>query len=219
MTKKRTVPFGVLISYFLIFYGIWACMQLLVFPAVNNQLIKTVVIKNLIWVLPSLLLIYKFSNKLKISFKEMFTSKIALKQVLPVAALFVFYVLLSDFIHNGSIGISANFGIDDIIVVAFVGITEELVFRGWLLNAAIQIADGNKTKEYAAIGINAVLFLLIHFPIWISQGEFVSNFANFGFVSILILSVVFSVTFLKSKSFMIPVFLHMLWDLLVFMLL
>lgn len=69
----------------------------------------------------------------------------------------------------------------------------------------------------AVILTNAVMFLVIHFPIWIQEGVFISNFTSFGFLCILILSIVFSCTFLKSKNILVPVALHMYWDFLVFM--
>ena len=68
-----------------------------------------------------------------------------------------------------------------------------------------------------AIGINAVLFLMIHFPKWMMDGTFFSNFAHLGFISILLLSVLFSVIFVKTKSLLLPIGLHMFWDLLMMM--
>lgn len=67
------------------------------------------------------------------------------------------------------------------------------------------------------IGINAVMFLLIHFPSWIHKGILIENFANLGFLSIIILGVIFSQTFIKSKSILVPISLHMYWDLLMFL--
>ena len=41
---------------------------------------------------------------------------------------------------------------------------------------------------------------------------FVSAFTGFGFVSIMLFSVLASVCFLKHKNLLLPVFLHMLYD-------
>ena len=114
--------------------------------------------------------------------------------------------------NGGKLVINDTFGIDKIIIFLFVGVTEEFAFRGWLLNATIP------RNENAAIAVNAVLFLAIHFPRWISEGIFISNFANRGFVSIIALSVIFSIIFIRSKNIILPITLHMLWDLLIFML-
>ena len=40
---------------------------------------------------------------------------------------------------------------------------------------------------------------------------------SFSFVTIAILGTIFSVSFLKSKSLLVPIAMHMLWDLLGFM--
>ena len=58
---------------------------------------------------------------------------------------------------------------------------------------------------------------MIHFPKWIMDGTFFSNFAHFGFISILLLSVLFSVIFVKTKSLLLPIGLHMFWDFLMMM--
>jgi membrane protease YdiL (CAAX protease family) len=47
-------------------------------------------------------------------------------------------------------------------IVLFEGVTEEIVFRGFLLNALLK-----KVKLFFAIIINQIMFLIIHFPIWI----------------------------------------------------
>ena len=94
----------------------------------------------------------------------------------------------------------------------FVGLTEETVFRGWLLNATIQ-----EDKKWRSIIINAIMLLVIHFPVWIHTGVFISNITSFSFLSVLILSIIFSLTFIKSRNILIPIALHMYWDLLIFM--
>ncbi len=97
------------------------------------------------------------------------------------------------------------------IIVLFVGITEEMVFRGWLLNATV-----SEKKKWMPVIINSLMFLFIHFPKWIHEGCFVENFQNMGFLSIIILSIIFSWTFIKSKNIWISILLHMYWDLLMF---
>ena len=70
-----------------------------------------------------------------------------------------------------------------------------MVFRGWLLNITV-----SEKRKWLPIMINAVMFLLIHFPIWIKSGVFIDSFT--------------SLNFLCSKSIWIPITLHMYWDLL-----
>lgn len=215
-----------LIIYTIIFFAVWAVYTLLVKPLICNalgdetlisSLLRSGGIKNLVWTLPAALLIAKYRSHCMVSLKDMFVQrKKDWLSWMPVFALFTVYILIGSWRLHGGIGIVDSFGVDDVITVIFVGLTEELVFRGWLLNATYKETDPQK-KQYIAIGLNALAFLCIHFPIWISKGDFVSNFASFGFVSILVLSVVFSVAFVRTKNIVIPIALHMFWDLLVFL--
>ena len=94
----------------------------------------------------------------------------------------------------------------------FTNLTEEMVFRGWLLNVTV-----SENRKWLPIMINAVMFLLIHFPIWIASGVFIDSFTSLNFLCVPALSIIFSWTFIKSKSIWIPITLHMYWDLLVFL--
>ena len=131
---------------------------------------------------------------------------------LLVFPFFAVYLLFGAYRLHGGLQILPDFGLSSVIVVLFVGLTEELVFRGWLLNLTY-----SESHKEIAIGINAILFLMIHFPKWMMDGTFFSNFAHFGFISILLLSVLFSVIFVKTKSLLLPIGLHMFWDFLMMM--
>ena len=145
-----------------------------------------------------------------ISLKEMISTKVNVLKYLPVFIIFTIFLLCNSFVLNGKIAISENFGMDDIIIFIFVGLTEEMVFRGWLLNATIR-----DDKKWQAVLINSLMFLVIHFPIWIHDGIFITSFTSFGFVTILILSIIFSWSFIKSRNILVPIALHTYWDLLV----
>lgn len=170
-------------------------------------------IKNLVWTLPAILLIRGFESEVYITLKEMFTTKVVWIKYMPIYIVFTIYVLAGSILHHGKPEITPNFGIDKIIIVLCVGLTEEMVFRGWLLNVTIH---ENKRRLYVIV--NAIMFLAIHFPKWISSGTFLSSFTSLQFLEIAALSIVFSLTFLRSKNILVPISLHMYYDLLVFML-
>lgn len=218
--KERTnVPVITLVIFSVLFYFAWTLVELLISPQLDGMssqalaaFVRDCVIKNLLWTLPAFILIYKYNDRMTVGLKEMFTFNKECIKYLSLFVLFTVFILLNMFIHNGKIAISEDFGFDEMIVVLFVGLTEEMVFRGWLLNATA------KRSENAALAVNAVMFLVIHFPIWIHEGAFVSNFANMGFISIMLLSVVFGYVFLQTKNIVLPIALHMYWDLLIFLL-
>jgi len=101
---------------------------------------------------------------------------------------------------------------DDVIIVLFVGITEESVFRGWLLNATL-----DRWGKWCALIVNSLLFLAIHFPKWIVSGEFVYAFTSFGFAEVIALSLLFGWSFLRTRNLLLPIALHMFYDLVVMM--
>lgn len=225
--RKERVPIWVLAVYSVLLYGVWTVQQFLILPRIEkipngviSALLHDGLCKNLIWTLPALLLIHKYSDKLEVPMKEMLDWK---KEYLPYLAVFpgfVGYVLMGIFANK--MPLKFELAPKDIVTVLFVGVTEELVFRAWLLNAAMPRAKKPKSldetpyQQYAVIAVNAAMFLAIHFPRWIKEGIFVTNFTSFGFVSIILLSVIFSLVFLKTKNIVLPIALHMFWDLLIF---
>lgn len=214
--KKKTA----LIVYTVVFYAIWTAFELIVKDSLNLaikneilcQFVKSGIIKNLVWTLPAIALIRRFKSEVYITLKEMFTTKIRFQHYLPVFLIFTVVVLAVSILEKGKLNVAESFGAEEIIIVLFVGLTEEMVFRGWLLNSTIR-----EDKKWFSIILNAAMFLFIHFPTWIHTGTFISNFVSFQFLGIIALSLVFSCTFLKSKNILVPITLHMYYDLLVFM--
>ena len=213
--KKPKIP--VIIIYSLVFYGVWALWEFFGRSAVGSvvsdefllEIITEGIIKALIWVLPAVCLVRYFRNEVYIGLKDMFTNRVKLLNYIPVYLGFTVYLIIPAIIAKGGLVISDSFSYGDLINVLFVGITEEMVFRGWLLNVTV-----NEKRKWLPITINAIMFLLIHFPIWIATGVFVDSITSLNFLCVPILSVIFGWTFIKSKSIWIPITLHMYWDLL-----
>ena len=88
-----------------------------------------------------------------------------------------------------------------------------IIIGEYLSNGGLTIKD---KKKYFAVFINSLMFLAIHFPVWIQSGTFISVFTSGGFITVLLLSCIFSFAFIKTKSIWISVFLHFWWDLLLF---
>ena len=222
MSEQKSVkkePIIPLIVYSVMFYSAWTLYHFFLKPVVNgidNEIIAALIgdglIKNLIWTVPAIVLITKYKDYLFIKPNEMFKWNTECVKYLLIFPFMAAYVILGIVIHGGDIKISVSFSVVNIITVLFVGVTEEFVFRGWLLNASA------KRNQELAIGINAVMFLAVHFPKWIAQGEFITNFASFGFLSIILLSCIFSYVFINTKNIILPILMHMFWDLLIFML-
>lgn len=217
MNQQKIKP-AALVIYTLVFYCIWSLFEFFIKDAVSAaigntliaQFIKTGIIKNLVWTLPAVSLIRFFQNDSYLSLKEMFTNKVNVSKYVPLFLAFTAYILLASLLTRGNI--SASIGGNELIILLFVGITEETVFRGWLLNATV-----TENRKWLSILVNAVMFLLIHFPFWIASGEFANVSVISNSICVLALSVIFSLSFIKSRSLWIPVALHTYWDLLVFL--
>ena len=213
--KKPKIP--VIIIYSVLFYGIWTLWELFGRSAVSSfftneylsRFIQEGIIKVLVWFLPAVCLVRYFKDDVYIGLKDMFTNQVKILKYLPVYLGFTVFLIIGAFITKGKLAVSDSFRYSDLIDVLFVGITEEMVFRGWLLNVTV-----SEKRKWLPIIINALMFLLIHFPIWIANGVLVDAFTNLNFLCVPVLSVIFSLTFIKSKNIWIPITLHMYWDLL-----
>lgn len=219
--KRLLLTLGI---YVVLFYASWAFVEMVlivwmaaIFDKVTMTLMRDALIKNLLWTLPALLLIHAFRGELAVGEKEMWRwKKKDFLILLPLAAFLAAFVLVGSLVRRHGLSISPNFGWDSVIIVLTVGVTEELVFRGWLLNVMAKNAD-TEGKKLLALLLNAVMFLCIHFPIWITSGVFVSSFRSMGFVTVIVLSMLFGMSFLRTKNLLVPIILHSFYDLLVFM--
>ncbi len=217
-TKKTS---RILIVYMFFFYAIWTAFELIVKNRLDDAIQNTVlcafvksgIIKNCVWTLPAMLLIQRYKTDVYIPLKEMFSTKINWRKYAPVFLAFTVYVLAGAVLHHGRPGIVPGFGAEEIIIVLFVGLTEETVFRGWLLNVTF-----SENRRWPCLLVNSAMFLAIHFPKWIASGTLLAAFTSLQFLEIAALSVVFGLAFLRSKNILVPIALHMYYDLLVFML-
>ena len=199
----------IIVVYGLCFFAIWTVYELYIKTLIDSKLLQDGVIKTIVWVLPAMLLVHALKDDVQVALKEMFVTKVRWRRYLWVYALLAVWALLGGLLQQGGLIFALN--ADELIVVLFVGITEEMVFRGWLLNATV-----NDLPKWLAILINAVLFMAVHFPRLIQEGAFLSSFTSLGNAGIMVLSAIFSISFIKSKNLLIPITMHMLYDLLAF---
>jgi hypothetical protein len=119
--KKSSLTKAIVI-HFIIFYAVWAVYELLLLPilddAIKNdvicELLKDGVIKNLVWTVPAVMLIKRYSSEIHISLKDMFTEKVNWLKYLPVFIAFTAYMLLV-ILRKGKFEISSEFGISKVI--------------------------------------------------------------------------------------------------------
>lgn len=217
--KKEKIPYIPVIIYVIALFAVWTVFEMLVKSYIEksvdniyiSQIINSGIIKNLVWTIPAFLMLKKYDIFAQVKLKGLFTNRVKLLPYLLICLIMAAYVIAASLLQRHTLALCDTFNGSQLIIVLFVGLTEEMVFRGFLLN--VTLTDRNK---WIAVFVNALMFLSIHFPKWISDGVFINNI-TFGSVGIIILSIIFSISFIKSKNILVPITEHMLYDLFIFM--
>ena len=215
--QNRNLTLIMIILFYTAFWAVWCVREVWLRPIMAASLgewefeVCETILKLIVWTLPAAFCVWHYKNDVLLSWREMWTTKVKWLKYSLVLIGFIAYNVIAVFIMNGKLTVSPDFRISSLVsAVLFVGITEEVVFRGFFLNTLLE-----KLKPWYAVLLTAVLFLLIHFPIWIYKGILLSTILSGGFLLIMLLSVIFSWTFIKSKNIFVPIMLHMSWNLLV----
>ena len=216
-TENARLRLFKILAFYIILLAVWFVREMFLRPVMiasfdswGFEFCETA-IKIVVWTVPAVLLVRRYKDDVLLSWKEMLTSKFKWYKYALILLGFVAYNLIGAFAVNGNISISSEFQLSSLVgSVMFVGVTEEVVFRGFFLNALLK-----KMKTWSAVLLTALMFLLVHFPIWIYEGMLLSNMLSGGFIAVAALSVIFSWVFIKSKNIIVPIVLHMAWNLLI----
>lgn len=203
----------VVISY-LVFFAGWTLRVVCVDLSGMNEFLSWVtgfLIHVVWWPLFALFLIKRYSNDLNISLKEMITTKPKLKILLPLLVFALVYNIVGFFINSSGYGTKMKW-YDLIVTAATVGIFEESVFRGGLLNALSTFVSERKANL-----ISSALFVLIHYPGWIFAGYELTTIAITS-LSVYALGLIFGWVFRKNRSIWTGAILHSAWDLITWVL-
>src|SRR5690606_30277228 len=161
--------------------------------------------KLLIWILPYILYIkqknIKFVDIINTKDKGWLKWGGLIGSLIAIANI-VFNIISKQDIWNFQL----SYGFLNAVIMA--PLLEELLFRGFILNLIQQ-----EMPFYIANILTSVCFLLIHIPGWFFMGALRTNFHNFTFVSIFILSLIFGYAFKKGNSIKSSIVVHMLNNL------
>lgn len=123
--------------------------------------IISAIIKIVIWVIPVILLIKMVERSHPFSYLRLrHTFKKGLKWTGLVFLVLMLYLIIHLTVLKNNIDVQIDFH-KWLNVVILVGITEEIVFRGFLLRKLM-----DSFRFWIANTITALLFVSIHFPIW-----------------------------------------------------
>lgn len=217
LNKRKTIVFTIPC---VVLYFIWTVLELIIVPIMESNIdtyivdiIKEIPVKIVIWFVPALLLAVRFNEYSFVKKEELFSFHKGCIKFVLILFLFASIHLISAYLENGEIHVNESFRMTDAAIAISVGFSEEMVFRGWFLNITI-----TEKRKWIPILLNALMFLIIHFPVWLKTGMFAMYFMSGAFIQIIVLSIIFGWCFVKSKSILVPAFLHAFWDFMCFIL-
>ena len=173
--------------------------------------ITSAVIKIAIWVIPVIFLVKVMEKDNPLSYLGLrYNFKNGLKWVCWVSLVFLSYFVILNFIVLKS-NIDFQMGLHEWLnIVLLVGITEEIVFRGFLLRKLM-----DSYKFWIANTITALLFVSIHFPIWFYKDLFEFSYLLNGITTTFVLGIILGFIYKKSNSLWSVIIVHSLYNLLV----
>lgn len=199
-------------------YLVWALLELVVRQQFSlSDVMRECVLKTTVWIIPAAVLQLKFDAGMHIHKRELWTIRKSAWIVIVVMLLMTGFILGGRVLRHETIAIAETFGIMTVAEAVCIGLGEEMVFRGLFLNAMLAGRESSRANITCVL-INAVMFLLMHFPIWITEGVLVLYLTSGAFLQIILLSIVFSYVFLHTRSIWTAALVHCYWDLLLFML-
>ena len=163
----------------------------------ENQLFEDIILKPLIWLTP-VYFVTRFKN-LGFSSKDIF------KNILLGAVVGLVLSLHRVYQNN----LSLNFSYIAIISALFTGITEEVFFRGYLLNRWLT----NFHNTLFPLVLNGLFFTLTHVPIAI----FIYHYYGYALFTYLLTNFVsgfvYILMFYYTKSVYTPIASHIVWNI------
>lgn len=211
--RDRISEVKIMLMYLLIFYLMWALKELWLVKYIelfdeNTSAIFEAIVKFLIWIVPAWLYIKYYLNispvhylKLNVNVKKGLLWGAVLSLVLGLYFAFGTYIL-----NGKSFQFSLSFD-DYLNSFLMAGIAEEIVFRGLILQEI-----NKKITFWKANIITALLFLVIHYPIWIYNSEF---FVFGTHIYIFAVGLFFGFVYKKSGSLWSVVILHIFHNFIV----
>ncbi|MGP4108834.1 lysostaphin resistance A-like protein [Virgibacillus sp. L01] len=173
--------------------------------------ITLAIIKIIIWVIPVILLVKNLEKSNPFSYLGLrHNFRKGLKWTGWVSLVLTSYFVIINLIvlkNNIDFQIGFNEWLNTILLV---GITEEIVFRGFLLRKLM-----DSFRFWIANTITALLFVSIHFPIWIYKGLFEFPFILSSLITAFVLGIIFGFVYKKSNSLWSVIIIHSLYNLLV----
>ncbi|WP_163582851.1 CPBP family intramembrane glutamic endopeptidase [Gracilibacillus saliphilus] len=201
--------------YFIIFFALWCAREIWLVQYLDMmdsipRAITSAVIKIVIWVIPVIFLVKVMEKSNPLSYLRLrHNFKKGLKWVGWLSLVFIFYLIFNLTVLKNDFDFQMGFN-EWLNTILLVGITEEIVFRGFLLRKLM-----DSYKFWIANTITALLFVSIHFPIWFYKGLFEFPYILGSILTAFVLGILFGFVYKKSNSLWSVIIIHSLYNLLV----
>lgn len=225
-TNRKLLSISIIIRSLILFTVVWSVVTdawgistlLFGLNRTSWQKLSYDILSRIVWVLPLFFYIQRYNSDLPISFKQLFKKPIHLYVSWGFFIAFLLYGILTMFITHGKMRINPHFHfVQHILFYLVVAFVEEIVYRGWALNALSRFMTNSK-----AIVLSVVFFMLLHWPAYLIKYCRTGVFETASFIlhSIVVLATgtIFSIVFLKNKSLWTPLLLHAFFDIWVYFL-
>lgn len=213
---KQIVHKNYIVVYFIVFILIWGIREVQITPYLNlldpfSTAVVSAVIKIIIWVIPVILLVKIVEKSDPFSYLGLrYNFKKGLKWAGWISIILVtYFILLNLVVLKNDIVFNMSFN-EWLNTILLVGITEEIVFRGFLLRKLME-----SFRFWKANTITSLLFVSIHFPIWFYKGLFEFPHVLSSIVTVFILGIIFGYIYNKTNSLWSVIIIHSLYNLLV----
>lgn len=202
-----------MIGFLLLFYLIWAIKELwlidyiYLFGEIISPLLEALV-KGIVWIVPTWLYIKYYLHTKSFDYLRMNVNvKKGLFWGVVLSLLVGLYFAFETYsINQQSFQFSLSFD-DYLNGILMAGLAEEIVFRGLILQEI-----NKKMAFWKANIVTALLFLVIHYPIWI-QNEIIFHFGTHIYV--FVLGLLFGFVYKKTGSLWTVIILHALHNFFV----
>ena len=204
--KAKNSDVSIMVGCLVLFYLAWTIKELWLieyiysFGEIISPLLEALV-KSLIWIVPAGVYIKYYLHLNPISYLKMNVNvKKGLFWGIVLSLLLGSCLILEAYIFNG-VSIHFSLSFDDYLnTFLMAGLAEEIVFRGLILQEL-----NKRLAFWKANVITALLFLVIHYPIWI-YNDVIFQFGSHIYV--FLIGLLFGFVYKKTGSLWSVILMH-----------
>ncbi|MBU9745063.1 CPBP family intramembrane metalloprotease [Lachnospiraceae bacterium ASD3451] len=165
-------------------------------------------LSRLVWAVPFIIFIFRYSAQISVNSRELFLHKIHWKSFLGFLFGITAYAIAGMILNHGGFWLNPDLNIlQELPKFLIVGFVEEIVYRGWGMNAFAACMKEKKANIWASL-----YFVLLHFPSyfihWYLDGTLAVSAMLTQAVYVFVLGLVFGYLFRKSKSILPAAVIH-----------